>query len=474
MTSEISIIWFRKDLRISDNPALTEASKSSKILCVYINDEEYLEYKNGSASNLWLNLSLDQLNKSLKGNLNYYTGDARIIITELIRKYNVTSVHWNRCYEPDRIKIDTEVKSILKGLQINANSYNGSLLWEPWDVLKSDGSAYKVFTPYYKNGCLKVKAPRDLIPAPKIGKFIKDSIKDKFVPKNLWQEKMLKHWEVGQEAALEKLDNFINNGIKNYKEGRNFPSCDNISRLSPHIHFGEISPNQAWHYAKDCIDAPGYKNIDTENFLTELAWREFSYYLLYHFPELPYKNFQEKFDKFPWVNNNEHIDSWKNAMTGFPIIDAGIRELWETGYMHNRVRMIVGSFLVKNLLLDWRIGAEWFNDCLFDADLASNSASWQWIAGSGADAAPYFRIFNPVLQAQRFDPEGDYIRKFVPEIASLPTKYIFEPWNAPNNVLDYCKIRLGKTYPYPIVDLDKSRKAALEAYKVIKGSNENE
>jgi len=255
---------------------------------------------------------------------------------------------------------------------------------------------------------------------------------------------------------------FLDEGLSLYKDGRNLPAMPYVSRLSPHLHFGEVSPNQLWYAVKNIGD-----NKHVDHFCSELGWREFSYSQLYHNHDLPTKNLQSKFDTFPWVENKILLEAWKKGKTGVPMVDAGMRELWQTGYMHNRVRMIVGSFLVKNLRLHWHHGALWFWDTLVDADLANNSASWQWIAGCGADSAPYFRIFNPVIQGQKFDADGSYVRKYIPEIALLPDKYLFSPWDAPESVLKEAGIDLGKSYPAPIVDLKQSRDAALKAFQSL-------
>jgi len=274
---------------------------------------------------------------------------------------------------------------------------------------------------------------------------------------------MKSFWNIGELGANNRLTEFLNNGVENYKEGRNIPSKPFVSRLSPHLHFGEISPNQAWHAAKKKGD-----DTNINHFCSELGWREFSYTQLYFNPELPKKNLQSKFDLFPWDKDEKKLIAWQKGQTGIPMVDAGMRELWITGAMHNRVRMVVGSFLVKNLLLHWHHGERWFWDCLVDADLASNSASWQWIAGCGADAAPYFRIFNPVMQGQKFDSDGEYIRKYIPEISDLPNKYLFNPWEAPQEELDRARVVIGKDYPKPIIDLKLSRQNALEAFKSLK------
>lgn len=465
----LAIHWFRQDLRISDNLSLTEAAKSGEVLPIYIlDDENASDNKMGEASRVWLHYALENLNKSLEGNLLVFKGDAKKILPEIISKSKAKFVFWNRCYEPWRISRDKIIKENLIKSEIEVKTFNSALLFEPWETLKENGEPYKVFTPYYKKNYFN-SSPRTPIKKPEQIKFTKINIKSdtieslNLLPKKDWYKDLIKNWNVSESAAQSRLYDFLENGIKNYQEGRNFPSTNNNSRLSPYLHFGQISPNQIWYAARfNDVD----KNI--ENFCLELAWREFSFNLLYYFPELPSKNLQSKFDKFPWHKDNTNLKKWQKGMTGYPIVDAGMRELWQTGFMHNRVRMIVGSFLVKNLLIDWREGEKWFWDTLVDADLASNSASWQWVAGSGADAAPYFRIFNPVTQGERFDLAGKYTRKYVPELKNLPDKYLFNPWDAPADILSDAGIKLGKDYPLPIVDIQKSRKQALDAYDLIK------
>ena len=283
------------------------------------------------------------------------------------------------------------------------------------------------------------------------------------LPQQDWGQQLAKHHVIGEQGAQQRLKQFIKSGLVQYKEGRNFPAKPYVSQLSPHLHFGEISPHQVWHAIKQ-QDA----NSNVDHFLSELGWREFSYSLLYHNPKLPVKNLQTKFDRFPWKKNKTHLSCWQQGRTGYPIIDAGMRELWQTGIMHNRVRMIVASFLVKNLLIHWHEGEAWFWNCLVDADLASNSASWQWVAGCGADAAPYFRIFNPITQGQKFDPHGEYTKHYVPELKSMPIKYLFNPWEASTETLAQAKVTLGTTYPKPIVDVKSSREYALAAFASLK------
>lgn len=469
MTSKTTIFWFRQDLRISDNPGLFEAAKNGLVMPIYILDDKS---QMGAASKWWLHNSLHHLNKSLDNKLNVYSGNPKDIIFKIVEENNINSVYWNRCYEPDRIELDTEIKKLLKGKDIECKSFNGSVLWEPWDILKNDKTPYKIYTYFYRKGCLTSQPPRETLPKPSSLELIQDTNNKttidelKLLPAIKWFTKLEKKWVVGEKSAQEKLEKFLNEGLEGYKEKRNFPAKRNVSNLSPHLHFGEISPNQIWQEAQNHLKPRDYPN-DLDCFLSEIAWREFSYYLLYHFPYLPYKNLNSKFDKFPWEPNMMLLEAWKHGKTGYPIIDSGMRQLWQTGYMHNRVRMIVASFLVKNLLIDWRVGADWFWDCLVDADPASNSASWQWVAGSGADAAPYFRIFNPVLQSEKFDPDGTYIRQFVPELSKLPNKYLFKPWEAPAIVLKDAGVILGETYPMPIVDLQLSRDMALKAYRLL-------
>jgi deoxyribodipyrimidine photo-lyase len=473
VNNHVAIFWFRQDLRIKDNPALIKSLKFNKVVPIYILDDvNSKDFAMGAASRWWLHNSLKNLNKKLDNKLSFYKGDPLKILKDLSERFDVKAIFWNRCYEPWRITRDKIIKEELVKLRVNVETSNGSLLWEPWEVLKADETPYKVFTPFYKKGCLNANPPRIPLSEPSIESLIKvkshDSLDSlELLPKFNWYNEMEKIWIPGEEGAREKLDIFLDSGLDNYKDGRNFPSKKNVSQLSPYIHFGEISPNMVWHEAKSKYSSSN-SNEDLNHFLSELGWREFSYNLLYHFPSLPQHNLQKKFDNFPWNTNKNYLDKWKKGLTGYPIVDAGMRELWQTGYMHNRVRMIVGSFLVKNLLLHWHEGERWFWDCLIDADLASNSASWQWVAGSGADAAPFFRIFNPIIQGLKFDPEGSYTRKYVPELESIPDKFLFNPWEAPSDVLESANIVLGQDYPYPIVDLRESRDKALEAYSFIK------
>jgi len=473
------IMWFRNDLRLSDNPALTKALELGEVMPIYIHDEEIdINRKIGGASKWWLHHSLNALNQSLNHHLNFYCGEPLEILQQLCQKHNIAGILWNRRYEPVLIKKDIAIKKFFKAQNILVESFNGALLWEPQEILKSDKTPYKVFTPYYRKGCLNHSNPRTPLPKPQnltvfFDKNNPTTIDDlQLLPTIKWDSKMRKYWEIGETHAYQKMQNFVKNKLANYKIGRDFPAQKNVSELSPHLHFGEISPHQIWHYAQtNYQEKLNEKNLDPQknldHFLSELGWREFSYYLLYHFPQLPRENFQPRFNNFQWRYNPQFLERWQKGQTGYPIVDAGMRELWQNGYMHNRVRMIVGSFLVKNLLIDWREGEKWFWDCLVDADLASNCASWQWVAGSGADAAPYFRIFNPILQGEKFDGAGEYTRKFVPELKNLPDKFLFQPWEAPTLVLKSAGVDLGVNYPHPIVKVDESRDLALQAFKAL-------
>ncbi len=463
------IVWFRSDLRLADNPALTAAcGTGAPIIPVYILDDKNAgAWQRGAASKWWLHHSLSRLADSLKAagfnDLVLYEGPADQIIPDLVNKTGATAVFWNRCYEPWVIARDKKIKQGLSEQNIEAHSFKAYLLFEPWEIKNKTGGPYKVFTPYSK-ACLDYGVQRPPLPVPKAPPTEKKEfvtgigIGDlRLIPDIKWYLGMEAIWTPGEQGAHDRLDEVLDHIIDDYKNQRDFPAVDGVSRLSPYLHFGEISPSQIWMAATEKCKSPA-------PFLRQLIWREFSYHLLYHFPDFPDESWNPRFKKFKWQKDQETLTLWQKGQTGYPIIDAGMRQLWQTGWMHNRVRMIVGSFLVKNLLIDWREGEKWFWDTLVDADLGNNAAGWQWIAGSGADAAPYFRIFNPVLQGQKFDPDGEYIRTFVPELAKLPNKYIYTPWEAPPLLLHEAGVILGKNYPEPVVNLTSSRDRALEAY----------
>ena len=472
-TNRRAIIWFRQDLRLKDNPALAAAASIGEVLPIYILDEKNnADFQIGRASRWWLNHSLQSLNKSLQGALCAFRGDPIEIIENLVSTHQISNVFWNRSYEPWQVQRDTAIKSSLQNLGTNVESFKGSVIHEPWEVLKPDGQPYKVFTPFYKQHRIKAIPQTDDFDINSLRLVRPNQLNTDLKcldlsSENDWSKNMLSEWTPGEKGGEKALELFLNQGLFQYKLGRDFPEKKAVSRLSPYLHFGELSPSRIWDEVNNYAISENLEN-QAEHFYRELVWREFSRSLLYYFPELTMKNINRRFDAFPWRKSSMLLSKWKDGETGYPLIDAGMRQLSRTGYMHNRVRMITASFLVKNLLLDWRLGAKWFWDSLVDADLANNYCSWQWVAGSGVDAAPYFRIFNPVTQSKKFDSEAKYIKKWIPELVSCPNKYIHDPSSAPNKDLQHLGIKLGKDYPSAIVDLKTTREAALTAYKSLK------
>ncbi len=483
MTADMSnrknavIVWFRADLRLADNRALCGAVAAGKpVICVYLLEEAPARRPHGGAQLWWLHHSLSRLAESLAargGALCLRQGDPGEILDKLIEESGADSVFWNRRHDPDGMAIDTAIKASLKARGLNAASFDGQLLHEPTLVKTGAGGPFKVYTPFWR-AFSALPAPRPPYPAPETiagykGSLESDQLEDwRLLPTTPdWSKGFNEDWQPGEEGAQEKLRLFISDGISNYADGRNMPGEASTSRLSPHLAMGEISPFQIWHSTNGLEDR--HSPRDVEVFRKEVVWREFAYHLLFHFPKLSTKNFNESFDTFLWASKPELIDAWKRGQTGYPIVDAGMRQLWQTGWMHNRVRMAAASFLIKHLLADWRTGEEWFWDTLVDACPANNPASWQWVAGSGADAAPYYRIFNPVLQGEKFDADGVYVREFVPEIARLPNNLLHRPWEAKPMELAAAGIELGKTYPMPIVDHAVARERALAAYKSLRG-----
>jgi deoxyribodipyrimidine photo-lyase len=477
-----ALIWFRNDLRLNDNPALVDAAAAgSNLSFAFVLDETGRHGRVlGSAQKWWLHHSLEALSQSITrrgGKLHLFRGDPAELIPQIAKELEVDSVYWNRRYEKNEIKCDTALKQCLEDQGVKVKSFNGTLICEPWTLTNKTGGVFKVFTPFWRAAQGQNRVPLPL-PAPQKIKSVstlKPSGAVSLETLNLlptspnWAAEMETLWEPGEAGAAKALRTFIDSGFRGYAENRNRPDLPSTSRLSPHLRMGEISVRQAWHMSDLAVQS-GESTASAEDlrvFQSEIGWREFSYYLLYHQDDLANINVQRRFDGFPWVNDSTMLDAWHRGQTGYPIVDAGMRELWRTGFMHNRVRMVVASFLIKHLRIDWRLGEHWFWDTLLDADPASNPASWQWVAGSGADAAPFFRIFNPVTQGEKFDPDGKYVRHFVPELAKLPSKFIHAPWKANPLELASAGVKLGTTYPNPIVDHDRARQSALAAFEAL-------
>ncbi len=477
-----AIVWFRDDLRLSDQPALAAALASgSPVLCVYILDELSPGLRPlGGAARWWLHHTLEALSVSLTrigGRLDILRGAGAEAIENLALSSGARHVYWTRRYGAAEIAVDGDAKARLKHAGVEAASFNGQLLFEPWTLKTGAGGFFRVFTPFWRAARNlppppePTAAPQRLIaaPWPRSGpaRVLLDDLD--LLPKSPdWAGGLRSTWRPGEAGAKEKLAAFIDERLSRYALGRDRPDVEATSLLSPHLRFGEISPRQVLAAARHADAAGKAKAADVDKFLSEIGWREFAYHLLYHSPDLATQNFQPKFDAFPWRSlDPSEWRLWRKGLTGYPIVDAGMRELWTTGYMHNRVRMICASFLIKDMLIDWREGERWFWDTLCDADPANNAASWQWVAGSGADAAPYYRIFNPVLQGEKFDAKGDYVRRHVPELANLDDSFIHKPWLAPPDVLASAGIVLGRDYPKPIVDHATARDRALAALSTL-------
>lgn len=473
-----ALVWFRDDLRLDDNPALHAAQTSGHpLLPVFILDEASpYPRAPGGASRWWLGRSLKALAAAIEtkgGTLLLRRGPARDTLTRLATEVNAHAVYWNRRYGAPEIAVDTEVKSALAARDIAVESFGGNLLHEPWTVKTQTGGPFRVFTPFYRRA--RTQAPRMPLRItskwyfgdPPDGDQLKDWALEPSKPD--WAGGLRQDWAPGEAGARAALATFVDEGLHGYADGRDRPDLSSTSRLSPFLRFGEISPHRVLATLRHVEAAGDASSRDVEKFVSELYWREFSYHLLFHFPDIGTANFNPRFDAFAWENAPAILQAWQRGRTGYPIVDAGMRQLWQTGWMHNRVRMVAASFLIKHCLTDWRRGEAWFWDTLVDADPANNPASWQWVAGSGADAAPYFRIFNPVAQGEKFDPAGEYVRRFVPELAMLPPNVIHRPWEAAPEVLRRAGVRLGETYPRPVVDHPLARERALERFQAIRG-----
>jgi deoxyribodipyrimidine photo-lyase len=479
--SRRALIWFRGDLRLDDNPALNFATDIGyEVLPVYVHaPHEEGEWTPGGASRWWLHHSLVSLATSIEssgGQLLLMRSESTLgTLRELIEKHQISAVFWNRRYEMAFRERDEEIKKSLTALGLEVKSFNSQLLWEPWEVSTGESKPYQVFTPFW-NKVTSLDAPslarspakkipwlNPLVPSCDLAEF-------ELLPKLPWAAAFPEHFRPGESGARASLDRFLDGAAPKYRSARDIPAEAGTSRLSPHLHFGEISVRRVWHEVQARLlktrDSKARESLQT--YLKEIAWREFAYHLLFHFPQTSNQPLREAFRSFPWEKSPEQLRAWQEGRTGYPIVDAGLRELWTTGYMHNRVRMIVASFLVKDLRISWLEGAKWFWDTLVDADLASNTLGWQWAGGCGADAAPYFRVFNPTLQGEKFDTEGAYVKRWIPELRNLPAKWIHKPWDAPPLVLSAAGVQLGKNYPRPMVDHKEARDAALVAFSKMK------
>ena len=471
-----TILWFRQDLRLNDLPALVHAAARGDVIPVFIYDESLGgDWSLGGASKWWLHQSLIALGADIEsqgGRLILRRGDTIATLQGLVNDTGANAIYFSRQYQPWQVSLENDVNDAFSGADVEVKRFAGTLLHQPGSVLTGSGTSFKVFTPFWRAALkLPVAAPAA---APSTNWTGGDLASDELAHWRLcptqpnWAEGWDSLWNPGEDGAHDALQYFLDGPVANYSEGRDIPSKRYTSRLSAHLKFGEISPRQVWAAAEQQKLATPQWSAAIDKFLAEIGWREFCYQLLDLFNAMPDEPFKEQFGGFPWADDPEHLKAWQRGLTGYPIVDAGMRELWQTGFMHNRVRMIVASFLTKHLLVHWRHGESWFWDCLLDADIASNACSWQWVAGSGADAAPYFRIFNPVAQGQKFDPEGEYVKKWCPELSEMPKRYIHAPWEAPDMILMTANVSLGDNYPNPIVDHKMAREAALSAYGAIK------
>ena len=480
------IVWFRDDLRLSDHPALhAAASRCAPVIGLYVLDEESRALRPpaarplGGAARWWLAQSLRSLRASFEaigGTLVLRKGPAASIIAALARETNAYAVFWNDIAHAPHQAVANDVEAALASNGRDSQIFPGDLLVEPRTIRNKDNRGLRVFTPFWRRVQGLGDPPKPL-PAPKKLASLRDiaceALDDwRLEPTRLdWAGGLRETWTPGEAAAQRRLKTFLDDGIRGYTDDRDRPDRHGTSRLSPHLRFGEISPRQLWYAARFAAAEHPRLAGDIDKFLSELGWREFCRHLLFDIPDMADRNLQQPFDAFPWKRDARALKAWQRGLTGYPIVDAGMRELWRSGVMHNRVRMVVASFLVKHLLIDWRAGEQWFWDTLVDADAGSNSANWQWVAGSGADAAPYFRVFNPILQGEKFDPDGGYVRRWVPELAQLPNDLIHQPWTATPIELASAGVELGKTYPKPIVDHKQGRERALAAYAKIRGKD---
>lgn len=475
------ILWFRRDLRLADNPALEHAAATGRpVLPIYIDDRGPAVRRAGAASLWWLDRSLRALDAALRergSRLILRSGDSEGELRRLIDETGADAVFMNRLFDPDAFQRDADIAHALQADDIEVRGWNGSLLCRPGGVMTGAGGPYKVFTPFLKallaaaEGPPHTLGPRALnTPSGVDSERLDDWGLHPTAPD--WSTGF--DWTPGEAGALDALSTFLSDGLKTYSKGRDHPAEPGSSRLSPHLHHGEIHPWRVVERVRQAAAAGRAPAAEAEKFVAELAWRDFSAQLLHHFPQMTDTAFRPEYDTMPWRSDAKGLRAWKTGRTGYPIVDAGMRQLWTTGWMHNRVRMIVASFLVKDLLIDWRKGEAWFWDTLVDADLGNNVQNWQWVAGSGADASPYFRVFNPITQGVKFDAGGRYVRKWVPELAALPDRWIHAPWTAPADVLEQAGVRLGADYPRPIVDHGEARERALDALRTVTAARRDE
>jgi deoxyribodipyrimidine photo-lyase len=476
------IVWFRDDLRLSDHPALHEAAHSGRpVICLYILDDTQRSSGArliGGAARWWLAQSLRALQTRLAVAgvpLVLRKGSATTIIPEVARESGAATVFWNEIAQAPHQAVERDIKAALGELGISSQGFIGDLVAAPNAVRTKEGRGLRVFTPFWRRVQAMgappnpLPAPTQLRPGPSLaGETVESLGLEPTRPD--WAGGLRETWTPGESAGQERLKDFLSTRLSGYASDRDRPDRDGTSGLSPYLRFGEVSPRQVWHAAHFAAAEHPVRSGDADKFLSELGWREFCRHLLFDVPDLATRNLQPSFDAFPWRHDKKALAAWQRGQTGYPIVDAGMRQLWHTGVMHNRVRMVVASFLVKHLLIDWREGEKWFWDTLVDADAGSNPANWQWVAGSGADAAPYFRVFNPVLQGEKFDPDGIYVRHWVPELKELPKSAIHQPWEAAPLELAGAGVTLGKTYPHPIVDHRLGRERALKAYQQTRGN----
>ncbi len=476
-----ALVWLRRDLRLRDNGALARACASAEqVIPVYIHaPEEEAPWDPGAASRWWLHHSLAALEAELRAagsRLVIRSGPSLTTLQTLIRETGASAVYFNRRYEPASLAHDRTVEQALRAQGIETEACSGALLFEPWSLRTGSGKPFQMFTPFW---CAAQRLPS---PPPPLGKPRRLKPPARFprsqalrelglLPALSWADGFAQHWQPGEVGALARLKHFCANGLADYPRARDLPAVDGGSRLSPHLHFGELTPRQVWYAVQTAAGTGRGSDLarSAAAYLRQIGWREFAFHILHHWPDTPGQPLRPAFAQFPWRENYARLlRAWQRGLTGYPLVDAGMRELWASGWMHNRVRMVAASFLVKNLRIPWQEGARWFWDTLVDADLANNTLGWQWAAGCGADAAPYFRIFDPWLQGEKFDPHGDYLRRWLPELARVPRRYAHAPWTMPPAVQNDCGCTIGRDYPVPLVDFAASRREALAAYDRLK------